>query len=69
VRNVFLSLGSKRLLIARATTERDDDNFSLFGGMPARATGLRSSVLPKAMAAPVRKNSRRLQASWRASSW
>jgi len=66
LRNQLLASGTGYFLVPRAQkvswsratpAEGDDDNFSFFlMGMPAKSDGgLRSSVLPNAMAAPVRK--------------
>ena len=69
VRDVFLPLGRKRLLVARSAAERDDHYFSLLALVAARAIALGASIaLPSARPAAVRRNSRRLQASCRASS-
>ena len=69
VRNVFLTFRRKRLLVPRPAAERDDHDFSLLAGASARAIALgRSKALPSARPAAVRRKSRRLQASCRASS-
>ena len=62
IRNIFLALRRECLLIPRAATERDDDNFSVFlghtgageqhGGQQSAAEGEAGSVAKELAAVP-----------------